>query len=336
MNKKLSISIVAILVIVVASIMWWQGSPSQPQKYTGPVEKVTVGSYTGEYAALFYIADEKGYFKDEGIDLEIKPYQGGIFAIPDLVAGKIDIVLANEFAPVLKTFDTPNLKILASINKTNSYEFIALRDHGINVPADLKGKKVGIPKNTQSEFLLGTFLTFNHLSLTDLEVIYITPLDLMDAMVSGKIDATVIWPPHSFNIAKKLGTNAVVWGGQSDQDVYFVLVGSDDLVKKGPRVIEKVLRALIKAEEFVKNNTAETKVIVMGRTKTDEAYIKHVWSQNSFSVSLEQAMVLTMEDEARWMIENKLTDKTKVPNYLDLIYFDALEKVKPEAVTIIH
>jgi NitT/TauT family transport system substrate-binding protein len=43
-----------------------------------------------------------------------------------------------------------------------------------------------------------------------------------------------------------------------------------------------------------------------------------------------------MEDEARWMIENKLTTKTTIPNFLDYLYLDGLLTVKPEAVNIIR
>jgi NitT/TauT family transport system substrate-binding protein len=47
-------------------------------------------------------------------------------------------------------------------------------------------------------------------------------------------------------------------------------------------------------------------------------------------------MLITMEDQARWRMGNNLTDKTEVPNYLDYIYIDALEEVKPEAIGIIR
>jgi NitT/TauT family transport system substrate-binding protein len=47
-------------------------------------------------------------------------------------------------------------------------------------------------------------------------------------------------------------------------------------------------------------------------------------------------MLILLEDQARWRIEQGLTDATEVPNYLSFIYLDALEEVKPEAVTIIR
>jgi NitT/TauT family transport system substrate-binding protein len=55
-----------------------------------------------------------------------------------------------------------------------------------------------------------------------------------------------------------------------------------------------------------------------------------------FELSLDQSLLINTEDEARWAIKNNLIDKTEIPNYLDYIYIDALEEVKPEAVGIIH
>lgn len=330
--KFLSIGIFAAAIIV--GIGMWLVPKIVPSSYTGPVEIIKVGSYTGEYASLVYVALEKGYFTEEGIDLELKPYQGGIFAMPDLATGVIDIVLANEFAPVVKSFDTPDLKILASIDQTNSYEFIARRDRGIDSPENLKGKKIGITKKTQSEFFLGTFLTSNDLLLKDVTIIDIKPLDIPAAIESGTIDATLIWPPHTYNIKKNLGANAISWPGQSEQGTYFVLVGTDTLVKERPQTVERVLRALVKAEEFVKNNPQEAQAIVMRRTNVDDLYIKSEWPLNKFSVSLDQSLLLLMENEARWSIANKITDKTIVPNFIDFIYTDALRKVKLDAVTL--
>jgi NitT/TauT family transport system substrate-binding protein len=42
-----------------------------------------------------------------------------------------------------------------------------------------------------------------------------------------------------------------------------------------------------------------------------------------------------MEDEARWMIQNRLTDKTQVPNYLDYLATEALGQVNPKAVRLV-
>ena len=60
------------------------------------------------------------------------------------------------------------------------------------------------------------------------------------------------------------------------------------------------------------------------------------WQEGTFDLFLDQSLIATLEDQARWAIKNNLTNATKIPNYLDYIYIDALEAVKPEAVTIIR
>ena len=61
-----------------------------------------------------------------------------------------------------------------------------------------------------------------------------------------------------------------------------------------------------------------------------------LWDDFIFEISLDQSLIVTIEAEARWAIKNNLTDAREVPNYLDYIHMDALEKVKPEAIGIIH
>jgi NitT/TauT family transport system substrate-binding protein len=60
------------------------------------------------------------------------------------------------------------------------------------------------------------------------------------------------------------------------------------------------------------------------------------WKEGKFTLFLDQALIVSLEDQARWAIKNKLTDATKAPNYLNYIYFDALEAVKPKSMTIIR
>ncbi|UUZ64709.1 hypothetical protein LP414_22215 [Polaromonas sp. P1(28)-13] len=70
--------------------------------------------------------------------------------------------------------------------------------------------------------------------------------------------------------------------------------------------------------------------------KLDVAELKALWPQYRFNVTLDQGLLLALEDESRWAIRNKLTDRTDMPNYLNHVYLDALKAVSPTAVTVIH
>ena len=61
-----------------------------------------------------------------------------------------------------------------------------------------------------------------------------------------------------------------------------------------------------------------------------------IWPRYQFALSLDQSLITAMEDEARWMIKNKLTREETVPDFLKYIYEDPLKATKPEAVSMIR
>ena len=71
-----------------------------------------------------------------------------------------------------------------------------------------------------------------------------------------------------------------------------------------------------------------------GRIKLAVFRVSTSWGDFQFKLFLDQPMLVSLEDEARWAMVNRLTDTMKVPDYLDYLYTDALKAVKPDAVTI--
>jgi NitT/TauT family transport system substrate-binding protein len=61
-----------------------------------------------------------------------------------------------------------------------------------------------------------------------------------------------------------------------------------------------------------------------------------VWPNYQFTVALDAAQLLALQEEAQWLINNNLTIVTQAPNFLNYIYFQGLEAVNPNAVTITH
>ncbi len=179
-------------------------------------------------------------------------------------------------------------------------------------------------------------MTFNGLSLDDVEIVGMNPSGLVEAIVAGTIDAAMIWEPNIYEISNRLGNNLVTFSGQSGQDFYFLMVTTNEVITARREAIERFLNALVEAEIFIKQNPEKAKTIVTERLDVEEDYVASVWPKNDFTTSLPQSLILAMDDEARWSIANNLTDKNVVPNYLDYIYLDGLEALKPEAVTIIR
>lgn len=96
------------------------------------------------------------------------------------------------------------------------------------------------------------------------------------------------------------------------------------------------LKAIDQANDFILKHPDEAQAILKQRFNYTYKYLELVWPENNFSLSLDQSLILAMEDEARWMISNNLTTEKEVPFFNDYIYEDALKAVKPEAVNIIR
>lgn len=91
---------------------------------------------------------------------------------------------------------------------------------------------------------------------------------------------------------------------------------------------------MIKAEEFVAKNVDEAQSIMSTATKIDKDLIREVWGGFHYRVALDQTLLITLEDEARWAMKNKLTEQTVMPDFRNYIHLDSLQAVKPNAVRL--
>ena len=116
---------------------------------------------------------------------------------------------------------------------------------------------------------------------------------------------------------------------------YFFFTSSQKFANEHGESLDHFLEALIDAEEFIKNNPDESQLIIAKRLKTDPQLIKNIWDTFIFDISLEQSIMVNLEDEAHWA--DKLTDKKQdIPNYLDYIDIRPLTRVKPHGVNLIY
>lgn len=336
MNRK-TITLLGFLIIAVIAFMWGYRLDlfNEKEIYTGSVEEIRIGNI-GEYSIFNIIALEKGYFRENGLDAQIIEYPSGPPAVQDLLAGKVDFAVAADFVGVRNIFINPDLRILTQASKHKVFHLLARKDRGIVTPSDLKGKTVGVTRKGAGEFYLGRFLLLNNLQLEDIVIRDLTPQQMMTQLENGSIDAIVIFDPHAYNLKKTLGETIVSWSAQGDQNIFALVYSTNSYLKAHPNTAARYMRALLQAELFVKESPPEAKDFIAKKLHYDPDYIEYLWSHFTFEHRLDQELLLTMEDESRWVIENKLTDQTSVPNYLPFIYFDALEKINPDVITIIR
>jgi ABC-type nitrate/sulfonate/bicarbonate transport system substrate-binding protein len=110
--------------------------------------------------------------------------------------------------------------------------------------------------------------------------------------------------------------------------------GRSEFLKGHAKAIEKFLRAMLKAEQFMRSHPEEALKLAAAWLKLDADALRPTWKQFDFRVDLLQSHLITLEDEARWAMARGYAAKGPVHNFLPHLYLDALLAVQPERVTV--
>ncbi len=320
------------MLLLVFSIMGCQKSSSRKE---GQPRDITLAYTTQHDCVLVHVAMAKGYFAQEGLHVRPMLHAFGKAALDSVIEGKADLATVAETPVMFAVLNGEPIAIVASIfssNKNNA--IVADKERGISVPRDLRGKRIGFTPGTTSEFFLDSFLTANNIGRHDVTLLRLNPDEMGDAITANRVDAVSTWNPALATIIGGLGTKGTTF---FDFDLYherFVLAGRQEYVQKNAGTVQSVLRAIIRAEQFAAEHTEEAQAVAASSLKMDRELMRALWSESEFRVTLDQALLITLEDETRWAIKNHMTTCAGMPNYLGYIYFDGLETVNPDAVTI--
>jgi ABC-type nitrate/sulfonate/bicarbonate transport system substrate-binding protein len=335
MEKKI-LTIIGVLIIIGVAIIsgaWYL--QKVPQTFTGPPESITIATIPSEYSTLLWVAEDQGFFKQNGLNVSLKDYPTGATSLNALTTQDADFSVSSEYAFISQVLNGADIRQIANIDKAENEYLIARKDKGISNISDLKGKKIGVLQRGAAEFYLGRYLNLHGINLDDVTIVNEQFAQSIVSMSNGTIDATLLPEPQAYTIQNNLGNNGVSWPAQSGQLLFMAISTKKDTVEKNPDIIVRLLRSLHQADEFVLAHPEEAKAIVQKKMNYEPAYLEKIWPEHRFTLTLDQSLLVAMDDETRWMIKNNLTSESVVPNYLNYIYTSGMSTVKPESMNII-
>lgn len=213
--------------------------------------KLTVGVMGSIDAVPLVIAKENGYFEEEGVDLDLQIFKAAKDRDAALQSGELDGVLCDETAISIYQNSDIDMKITGTTN--GSWTLVAGKDSGITSLSDLKGKKVGISKNTMIEYLADDIALSNGLEVSDIEKVAIPAMPArLEALKNNQIDAAIL--PAPFN------DTAVADGGVEITKIYnkdimiSVTAFLQEVIDKDANAIKGFYNAYNKAIEFINSN----------------------------------------------------------------------------------
>lgn len=286
-------------------------------------------------ATLVWIAQERGFFREQGLAVEIRTFQSGLRAADAVIHGHADLSTTADSAFVSRSFDRSDLRVLAAISTSEISRLIARGDRSIKSAGDLAGKRIGVTMGSMGEYFLSRYMTFNGVPSDSATLIDLTPEEIVDHLAKGEIDAGLTWEPFVRNAELALKGNVLTLPEQFDQIFYFLLVCTQGWLDANPGAARAVLTALIQAENYALEHAPEAKELVRKLFGMSPEYGDYLWPLQNLQVSLPQGLLFVLEQQAKWRIRRKLTGADSVPNYLDYIATEPLRELRESSVGIV-
>ena len=208
------------------------------------------------YVSLF-VAEEKGYFKDEGLDVTKKSFSAPGDGLKPLLSGELDAHFTTADSVIIVLDKAPGKLKIVYLTDTSAGADAIIAKKEITGIKDLKGRQVAATVGECNQLLLEKALEKAGLTDDDIKLTNMSPDDSGAAFAAGKLDVAVTWEPWISQVqAEKKGH--VIFSSKEVPNLILdcVAISSDTAANKGPET-KAFLRALNKANEFVMANPAE-------------------------------------------------------------------------------
>ena len=327
--KRISLAL-ALLFAVSLGIYVQQGLSSRT-----PPLSIRIAVSQTPLSTPFYVAQHKGYFKDQDIEVELVPYVGGHLCFQALTNGKVDLATTSDSVIMFNSFDRRDFSILSSfVESDNDIKVISPAPLKIREPGQLRGRRVGVIHNTASEFFLHSLLLISGISPQNIELVSLRPDEMSAALISGQIDAASVWEPYAYEALQESTPPPNVINARGMYTLSFNLVSMRPQASNQLTEHRKVLAALGEAIRYIAKQPKETQKIIAQQLQRDPNAIAHSWNDYVFKLSLSNSLISTLESEARWAVSQHRVSAASIPDYRTFIDDTALSATEPAASLI--
>lgn len=260
------------LAILLLAACGGAGTSPQPVASSGPPEKTTLKMGVGGQATIIYLpatlADQLGYYKDEGITVEIDDLKGGADALKALLGGSVDIV-TGFYEHTIRT--QTQGKFIETVALFDQYPGLALmvgRQHADQVHSikDLAGHPVGITSpGSSTDEMIKYLEKKNGMAADAIPVVSIgSGSTAIAAITSGQVWAGVTQEP-AVSAMEKAGSARVLYDTRTAQGTKAVFGGTwpaggfyvpTDFVRQNPRTVQAMVRAGVRTLKYLRTHKA--------------------------------------------------------------------------------
>ncbi len=227
---------------------------SKPEK---PKLTIAVGGKAAFYYLPLTIAEQRGYFKEEGLDVEILDFAGGSAALRAVVGGSADVVSGAYEHTISLQSNHQYFKAFVLQGRAPAISLGVSTKASYRSPADLKGMKIGVSAPGSSTNMMANYvLAKNGLKASDVSFVGVgTGKSALAAIRSGQIDAVSNVDPV-MTMLEQAGDVKIIASTRTLQGTEQVFGGPmpagclyapEDFVKKNPNTVQALANAMVKS-----------------------------------------------------------------------------------------
>jgi len=215
-----------------------------------------------------YLAQEKGFFKEQGIDTELIVLTGLAERNTALESNRIDALAAPVDSFVLAAGSGVAAKVVMAIDESDGGDGIVAKN-SIRTFEDLRGKRVAFQRGLPSEFFLRALLEEHKMTLNDLNAVDMETAQAGAAFISNKLDAAGLWEPWLTRAAEEGKGHLLATSRQYPNLIVDCLAFTGRALQQDPQDAQKIVDALFKAIEYWKANPDDADKIMAPHFQVD-------------------------------------------------------------------
>jgi len=268
MNKNIFLTLLLIALGVVVGLFL----ADQTQRMSNtplPVESVSLrlkwlhqAQFTGNY-----VAKEKGFYAEEGLDVDLQPVDLKENSINALLNNKADFAIAGADEVLIAVSEGKPVKAIAVIYRLSPVVAYSLKSSGITTPKDFVGKTVGLQTGGNIEYLYRVMMSRSGIASKDVKEVAVG--HDANELIDGKVDVSTGYIINEPQMAIEAGheVNTILmadFGASMNADV---LVTTDKLIRERPELVRGFVRATLRGWQYAFENESDAVSDVMKYAK---------------------------------------------------------------------
>ncbi|WP_460194546.1 ABC transporter substrate-binding protein [Thermosynechococcus sp. FA-CM-4201] len=211
------------------------------------------------------IGEQEGLFKANGVDVQMRWFDGYLESIQAFAGGQIDgnAQTLNDTISMIDQAVVPPVVVLVNDNSAGNDKIIVRE--GINTIQDLIGKKVAIEEGVVDDFLLALALDQAGYSRKDVEIVPMETGAAVAAFVAGQVDAVGAFPPFWAKALERPGSKELISSAAFPGAIPDLLVVSQTLVNERPKDVQAIVNTWFDIRKFMQENPQRADEIMAAR-----------------------------------------------------------------------